>query len=299
MNVLSLFDGISCGQVALNRANIAYDNYFASEIDKKAISVTQHHYPKTIQLGDARKVNFGGLPPIDLLIGGSPCQDLSRAKKGNEGLAGNTSNLFYEYVRALNTLKPKFFLFENVETKDQWRKIIDQELGVESININSSLVSAARRNRWYWTNIPVPSLPVDKNLVIKDIVLHPYTFKTFTDPRITKTKKIKANQVKWDLGGKGWYSQQDRAYFLNNKMCCIPHKHAHRMLNIVVDLQNDIYRRIHPIEVERMQNLPDDYTNLPGITGPQRIELVGNGWTVDVIAHIFKFMKQNKVEESN
>lgn len=170
MNVLSLFDGISCGQIALERAGLKVDKYFASEIDKDAISVTQYNYPNTIQLGDIRNINLDILPKIDLLIGGSPCQDLSRAKTNGCGLNGEKSSLFYEYVRVLNEIKPKYFLLENVKMKKEYMDIITKELGVNPILIDSSLVSAQHRERLYWTNIPIIEMPKDKNILLKDII---------------------------------------------------------------------------------------------------------------------------------
>ena len=177
MNVLSLFDGISCGQIALNRAAIKIDNYYASEIDKDAISVTQFNYPNTIQLGDVRKLKGNMLPKIDLLIGGSPCQDLSKAKTEGKGLVGEKSSLFYEYLRLLNEVKPKYFLLENVLMKKDYRDIITKELGVNPILINSSLVSAQNRERLYWTNIPNITIPKDKNILLKDIIKDEHNWK--------------------------------------------------------------------------------------------------------------------------
>jgi DNA (cytosine-5)-methyltransferase 3A len=152
MNVLSLFDGLSCGQIALNRVGIKYDKYYSSEIDKHAIKVTQHNYPNTIQLGDVTKIKGSDLPKIDLLFGGSPCQSFSSAgtRTGFDGKSG----LFWEYVRVLDEVKPTYFLLENVVMKKEWEKIITDVLGVEPIKINSSLVSAQNRVRLYWTNIP-------------------------------------------------------------------------------------------------------------------------------------------------
>ena len=148
MNVLSLFDGMSCGQIALNRAGIKYDKYYASEIKPHAIKVTQHNYPDTIQLGDVRNIKGSDLPKIDLLIGGSPCQDLSIANKNQTGLKGNKSSLFYEYVRLLKECKPKWFLLENVASMcDFDRDIISKELAVYPVLICSSLVSAQERKR--------------------------------------------------------------------------------------------------------------------------------------------------------
>ena len=187
MNVLSLFDGMSCGQIALNRANIKYDNYFASEIKPHAIKVTQHNYPNTIQLGDVRDIKAENLPKIDLLIGGSPCQDFSLANKDRKGLKGLKSGLFFEYLRLLKELKPKYFLLENVAMTDKDLELISQYVGTYPVNINSELVSAQMRNRNYWTNIgpayfdlfgfrhsTIPQ-PKNRNIKLKDILENGYT----------------------------------------------------------------------------------------------------------------------------
>jgi len=168
MNVLSLFDGMSCGQIALNRANIQYNNYFASEIDKNAIKVTQHHYPNTVQLGDVTKIEFIA-SKIDLLIGGSPCQGFSFAGK-QLNFDDSRSKLFFEFVRLIDECKPTYFLLENVVMKKEYEDVITQYLGVEPIKINSSLVSAQNRVRLYWTNIPNVKEPEDRNISLSDIL---------------------------------------------------------------------------------------------------------------------------------
>jgi site-specific DNA-cytosine methylase len=296
INILSLFDGISCGQIALNRAGIKYKNYFASEIERDSINVTQHNYPDTIQLGDVTKLDTEKLPEIYILMGGSPCQDLSRANKNGEGLRGDRSGLFWNYVDIMNAVKPKYFLLENVVMKKEWSDIITEELGVEPIEINSNLVSAQNRRRLYWTNIPGVTQPEDRGILIKDII-YDDGYKNFTDERITKTKKITKNYVKWDMSGKQYWSQQDRAYFKQGKMCTLPKNNPSNKLNILLDYDRDIYRRIHPIEAERCQNVPDNYTGVEGIRDSKRLEMLGNGWTVDVIAHIFSHIP--KIGEIN
>ena len=167
MNVLSLFDGMSCGQLALNGAGIHYNNYYASEIDKHAIKVTQTNFPNTIQLGDVTKLSSDSLPKIDLLIGGSPCQSFSVAGDGS-GFDGK-SKLFFEFVRLKNELNPTYFLLENVKMKKEWQNVISEYLGVEPIEINSNLVSAQYRRRLYWTNIPNIKHPKDKKIKLSDI----------------------------------------------------------------------------------------------------------------------------------
>ena len=153
MNVLSLFDGMSCGQIALNKSGIKYNNYYASEIDKYAIKVTQHNYPNTIQLGDITKIKGSDLPKIDLLIGGSPCQSFSNAGRGT-GFDGK-SGLFWEYVRILKEVQPTYFLLENVKMKKEWQDVISETLGVQPIEINSKFFVPQNRPRLFWTNIKV------------------------------------------------------------------------------------------------------------------------------------------------
>lgn len=298
MNVLSLFDGISCGQIALNRLGIEYDAYYASEINSKPIQVAQHHYPNTIQLGDVTQIRGVDLPKIDLLIGGSPCQDLSLAQPNGLGLAGERSGLFWEYVRILNEVQPTYFLLENVVMKKHNEADITKALGVEPIEINSSLVSAQNRRRLYWTNIPGIVQPTDKGILLKDII-YDDSYKTFTDERITKTKKLTKNYVKWDLSGKKYWSQQDRAYYKSGKCCTLPKANPANKLNIVVDFENDIYRRMHPVEAERCQTLPDNYTDVAGLTANQRLGIIGDGWTVDVIAHILSFIPSDFSNSNN
>jgi DNA (cytosine-5)-methyltransferase 3A len=215
MNVLSLFDGMSCGQIALNRCGIKYNNYFASEIKPHAIKVTQHNYPNTIQLGDVRNISAIDLPKIDLLIGGSPCQDFSLANKERKGLQGVKSGLFFEYLRLLKELKPKYFLLENVAMTDENMEIISQYLGTYPVNINSELVSAGMRNRYYWTNIGPEQFDL-------------FGFRYCTIPQ-PKDKKIKLQSI------------LESVFVDRNKSRCIlesesrplkqQHKMAHRFFN--------------------------------------------------------------------
>lgn len=168
MNTLSLFDGMSCGQIALERAGIKVDNYYASEIDKYAIKVTQANYPDTIQLGDIRNIKAVDLPKIDLLMGGSPCQGFSYSGK-QLNFEDERSKLFFEFVRLLKECKPKYFLLENVKMKKEFQDIISKYLGVEPIEINGALVSAQNRKRLYWTNISNISILEDKGIIFNNI----------------------------------------------------------------------------------------------------------------------------------
>jgi len=265
-NVFSAFDGMSCGQIALNKIGIKYKNYYASEIDKCAMQVTQHNYSNTIQLGDITKINICDLPKIDLLIGGSPCQSFSNSgnRKGFDGKSG----LFFEYVRLLKELKPKYFLLENVVMKKVWQDIISKELDVEPIKINSNLVSAQNRPRLYWTNIPNISQPLDKKIKLVDILENvifdkePYNEKYRSNIAVNY-KNSKFNTLRANAGSKT------------------------RGIGICDD--NEYWRKLTPIECERLQCVPDNYTNI--VSDTQRYKMLGNGWTVDVIAHIFKNIK--------
>jgi len=169
MNVLSLFDGMSCGMIALDRLGIKVDNYYASEIDKYAIQVSQANYPEIIQVGDITKLDLSTLPQIDLVMGGSPCQGFSFAGK-QLAFDDPRSALFFEFYKAISYLQPKYFLLENVRMKKEYLDIISEYMGVEPIFINSSLVSAQSRQRYYWTNIPNVEQPKERGIVLRDIL---------------------------------------------------------------------------------------------------------------------------------
>ena len=275
-SVLSLFDGMSCGQIALNRVGIKYDNYFASEIDKHAIKVTQTNYPNTIQLGDVTKVKASDLPEIDLLIGGSPCQGFSFAGKGLN-FEDPRSKLFFEFVRLKNETQPKYWMLENVKMKVEHQNIISEILGVKPILINSKLVSAQSRERLYWTNIPIATLN-DKNIVIADVVGIETDNKS---NEIIVTKNIYPKK-----------GQNGNVYSINGKC-----KTLSAGVGITgngigssnapkIEWDNEQgWRRLTAIECERLQTVPDNYTDC--VSDTQRYKMLGNGWTVDVIAHIF------------
>jgi DNA (cytosine-5)-methyltransferase 3A len=282
MNVLSLFDGMSGGQLALNRAYIQYDNYYASEIDAQTIIVTQHNYPKTIQLGDVKNVKGCDLPSIELLIAGSPCQSFSSAGNGT-GFDGK-SGLFWEFVRILNEVQPKYFLLENVVMKKEWRDIISKGLGVEPIKINSNLVSAQNRQRLYWTNIPNVTQPKNKNIFIEDILDDEFDEKYWLKERNTE---LLLNKVNIDNAPNvACIDVYNKKVKLDRKCptLTLPHHNSIRLL------QGGRIRKLTPNECERLQNVPVNYTNC-GISDIHRYSMLGNGWTVDVIAHIFKNIK--------
>lgn len=280
-NVLSLFDGMSCGQIALNKLGIKYDNYYASEIDEPAISVTQHNYPNTIQMGSITELKSSQLPKIDLLFGGSPCQSFSNAGNGS-GFDGK-SGLFYEFVRLLKECKPTYFLLENVKMKKEWQDIISEELGVKPIKINSNLVSAQNRERLYWTNIPVFGLPEDKQIYIEDILDTNFDSKYWLKERNTQLLLNKVNiEGAPDICCIDVYNKKfkkDR----KSPTLTLPHHNSLRLL------QDGKFRKLTPNECERLQTVPVDYTNT-GIADIHRYSMLGNGWTVDVIAFIFSFI---------
>jgi DNA (cytosine-5)-methyltransferase 3A len=280
-NVLSLFDGMSCGQIALNKVGIKYDNYYASEIDEPAISVTQHNYPNTIQMGSITELQSSQLPKIDLLFGGSPCQSFSNAGNGT-GFDGK-SGLFYDYVRLLKECKPTYFLLENVKMKKEWQDIISEELGVQPIKINSNLVSAQNRERLYWTNIPVVGLPDDKQIYIEDILDTNFDSKYWLKERNAEllSKKVSIEGAP-DICCIDVYNKKfkkDR----KSPTLTLPHHNSLRLL------QDGKFRKLTPNECERLQTVPVDYTNT-GIADIHRYSMLGNGWTVDVIAFIFSFI---------
>lgn len=350
MNVLSCFDGISCGRVALERAGIKIDNYFSSEIDKYAIQVSNKNYPNIIRLGDITAWETWDLPMLDLLIGGSPCQGFSIAGAGLN-FDDPRSKLFFTFVDILNhyhKINPKLlFLLENVKMKKEWRDVISSYLGVEPIEINSALVSAQNRKRLYWTNIPGITQPEDKQIFLKDII------ETGISDR-EKSYCIDANYFKggnpksyFDKGRRQLvftfeHQSQKRAMIKENEpiiihnvyggfketkprlftkksptirtaaggghipgviIKTIPHGYVKEEIKekdkypslaaqspdskYLIE-QNYKYRKLTPIECERLQTLPDNYTE--GISNTQRYKCLGNGWTVDIIAHIFSFI---------
>jgi len=348
MNVLSLFDGISCARVALERCGFQVDKYYASEIDKYAIQVAQKNYPDTIQLGDVKSITKEMVGDIDLLIGGSPCQDLSIAKKGREGLSGSRSGLFWEYVRILKEVKPKWFVLENVNSMPKEAKqVITETLGVEPIMINAALVSAQNRKRLFWTNIPNITQPQDRGILLKDI-LQP---DTEVDERMIVNGKSFAitasynGAVEWNsvekkqrtmvrVGNLNQGGQGDRIYSPNGKSVNLSangggrgaktglYAVASRGRNIVdgkrkdilgakteqrieiggekantitsvfkdsMVMDNAVIRKLTPIECERLQSLPDNYTE--GLSNTQRYKCLGNAFNVEVVRHILSFIK--------
>ena len=377
MNVLSLFDGMSCGQQALQRAGIKVDNYFASEIDKYAIEVAWKNFPNTIQMGDVSEIivpNIIDQVEIDLLMGGSPCQGFSFAG-GQLAFDDPRSKLFFEFVRIKEELQPKYFLLENVKMKQEFQDVITKYMGVEPIEINSSLFSAQNRRRLYWTNIPVDMDIKDKGLVLKDILqtdhneppvpINERNARHYKNP-LQKSLCTTASMYK-GAGNNGMtivdrhiplgylvdklipvgeaeeyahynYRATKEVYHMDGKAPTLltmqggnrepkvatysarGGRIVNRRLdeqgvrkdyqmdlpltpqveirsdnktNCLTTLQKDnvvvqgmTWRKLTPIECERLQTLPDNYTE--GVSKTQRYKMIGNGWTVDVIAHILK-----------
>lgn len=349
MNVLSLFDGMSCGMISLERAGIEVDNYYASEINSKSIFISKKNYPKVIHLGDVQKIHYTKLGievddanisstriievDIGLLLGGSPCQDLSNANKSGKGLDGDKSKLFYEYVRILKEIRLNnpdvLFLLENVKMKDFSRDIITKELGVNPIIIDSALVSGQSRKRYYWTNIPNVTIPDDLGICLIDILQDDIDDKYYHSPAAINymDRTVKGGRNHWDFAHHSDTNKAKSSCITANFKKGVPYnviidrrkvnqlnpysgcstnqpKMQHRIfssegksttltsfsrcLSIYPDKQG-LIRRLTPIECERLQTLPDNYTE--GVTDGHRYEMLGNGWTIDVIAHIFKGLK--------
>jgi len=289
MNVLSLFDGISCGQQALLKAKIKYDVYYASEIDKASISITQKNFPSTIQLGDVKDIDYQLLPKIDLLIGGSPCQSLS--PMGTKmGLFGK-SGLFYDFVKAMKILKPKNYLFENVKMKKEWMMEISNYFGHSPIEINSNDFVPQNRPRFYWTNIKVSHIE-RKPTKLLDILENDVDEKYYLTEK--QIEKLDLN-YKWVTSGtgiikhKGGKHQQDTIYRYDGIMCCLAASHhgAARHLTKTM-LPDGRIRRLTETECEKLQGLPPDYTKFDNISSSKRYEMVGNGWTIDAVESILK-----------
>jgi len=310
MKVLSLFDGVSCARLALEKIGIPIEKYYASEIDKYAIKVTQANRPDTIALGDVRDVKnhwlqFGMKPDIGLLIGGSPCQDLSIAGKDRKGLEGERSGLFWEYVRILKEVQPKYFILENVASMPKEAKaVITEALGVEPIMINAALVSAQNRKRLFWTNIPGVTQPEDRGIFLQDILekdtapnLKSYAidanyYKGFNfggDGGTPSFEKGKRQHVQ--IGNIGSNAQAHRIYSSEGKSVALTSQGGGQGAKTGLYRIQDTVRMLTPVECERLQGMPDNWTNSTGdISNSQRYKMCGNAFNVDVVAHIISFI---------
>lgn len=322
LRVLSLFDGMSCGLTALKRAGIPIEQYWASEIDKYAIQIAKKNHPEILQLGDINNWKDWEFPAgyFDLIIGGSPCQGFSIAGKGLN-FDDSRSKLYFEFEEILKTYKPRFWLLENVRMKKQWQEVITERLEVKPMLINSALVSAQNRERLYWANFEITQ-PEDRGILLKDIVLSD-VFPVALDglrgkngcfnegfPRVSESKsptlrtpsgggnipsfvlsekelvymnkKVKDGRTHWDFQHHSDIERKKSSCLVVNFFKGVPY-------NVLRDM--DCVRKFHPIECERLQNLPDNYTE--GVSNTQRYKMIGNGWTIDVIAHIFNCMQKN------
>lgn len=326
LNVLSLFDGMSCGQIALERAGIKVNKYYASEIDKYAIQVTQRNYPNTIQLGDVNNIEFSDFKgDIDILLGGSPCTFWSIAKRNREiDKNGEGWRLFSRFLDALKIIKPKYFLYENVASiPNSIKDFISEELGCEPILIDSALVSAQKRERYYWTNIPGVQLPEDKNIYLQDILESGYTDRLksycidvsyFKGGNLKQYFEKKRRQIVFEkpfkIGHFNSGGQGDRVYAIEGKSVTLSANGGGRGAKTglylipakanssesVCNNEQFIIRKLTPLECERLQTVPEGYTE--GVSNTQRYKMLGNGWTVDVIAHILSNLKAEYVSWS-
>ena len=375
MNVLSLFDGISCGQVALKKAGMQIDKYYASEIYKHPIQITQNNYPETVQIGDVTKINGHKFRGVELMMGGSPCQGFSFAGK-QLNFIDPQSRLFFEYVRILGEVAPKYFLLENVKMKKEYQAVISEKLGCEPVEINSALVSAQNRKRLYWTNIPGVTQPEDKGLLLRDIIEDARTDKEKSycldacyakgasveqyaakkrrqlvqvgafrgrDPKNPANRTAGAPTVqRLEINKTGKSNtltgvQKDNVLILAGHADIKGHDYNRRVYStegkspslraasggnlepkvaireefyksspprvftdksptvrkdrVGLDISPDsaTWRKLSPVECERLQTVPDNYT--AHVSNSQRYKMLGNGWTVDVIAHIFRGLK--------
>jgi DNA-cytosine methyltransferase len=328
MKVLSLFDGMSCGQIALDQLGIPVETYYASEIDKYPIQVTQANYPNTVQVGDVTNLDPKDFADVDLIMGGSPCQGFSFAGK-QLAFDDPRSALFFEFIRLLKDIKPKYFLLENVRMKKEFLDIISQEVskcypeiafGIEPVLINSALVSAQSRQRYYWTNIPNIQQPEDRGIVLRDILeTEPENFTKMSDKfakrqkgrkyliDYTKEKASNLSAMEYVKNGRqGDYLACDydgkpkqvgmaadikghdilrRVYSPEGKSPCLNAGGGGNREPKVA--QEDLtWRKLTPLECERLQTVPDNYTN--HVSNTQRYKMLGNGWTVEVIKHILQ-----------
>jgi DNA-cytosine methyltransferase len=353
MNILSLFDGMACGRIALERAGVPVTNYFASEIDKYSMTVAKANYPDIKHIGAAQDVRATDLPPIDLVMGGSPCQGFSFAGK-QLAFDDPRSKLFFEFVRVLKEVKPKYFLLENVRMKKEYLAVISEQLGVEPVLVNSALVSAQNRQRYYWCNWAFKQ-PEDKRVHLCDVIeqgvvdrdkslcllagyehkfeINRYINKSIhqavlvlqvprgnnpggvraldgktpcmsahswehnnhlvtalTEQRTEEAKRIRKECMQ--LYGKDFSPRRAKELVprTDGKMNCLTAAYSTKEHTLIDETLH--YRKLTPIECERLQTVPDDYTN--HVSNAQRYKMLGNGWTVDVIAHIFKVMPLQK-----
>jgi site-specific DNA-cytosine methylase len=280
MNVLSLFDGIGCGLQALKDAGVEVDNYYASEIDKYTMQIAHKNHPEIIDVGDI--CTLEGLSNIDLMIGGSPCQSLSNAVSYNTGFKGK-SKLFWHYVRLLREIKPKYFLLENVPMKKEWERIISRELGVSPVVLDSNRFSAQERRRLYWTNFDISAVDINCEDVLGDILQSKVDSKYFySEPHWDNGDKVICATL--GINGHDIIKRVNSPNYKCHTLTAVCGGNQHK--KVLVDNR---VRKLTPLEYERLQTLPEGYTE--GVSDSQRYRMIGNGWTVAVLTHIFKSMK--------
>lgn len=301
IDVLSLFDGMSCGRVALERAEIKVDNYFSSEIKPYAIKVANENYPQDAKnrLGDITKIDGYSLPKINLLIGGSPCQDFSGANKERLGTDGIKSGLFFEYVRLLKETNPKYFLLENVRMKKEHQDFVSSIIGCEPIIINSELVAPHLRHRLYWTNIPFTEMPKDKELKLNDFLIEGYSDRDKARTLLESDSRPLSTPIKmahrYFNTGFTTLIFKNKKHYVDIKIhfdANFKGKSAKEIDDISKDMDLSLYdglRYMNNRERETCQTVPQGYTN--SLTQNEAACILGDGWTVDVIAHIFKGLK--------
>lgn len=321
LKVLSLFDGMSCGRIALDRAGIKVDAYYASEVDKNAIKVSKANWNDIIHIGDVTKVKYSDgvlytengdfeVGKFDLVIGGSPCQSFSNLGDGS-GFNGK-SGLFFEFLRILKEVSPKYFFLENVKMKREWLYKINSELGVTGFEINSNLVSAQNRSRYYWTNLTIGELE-DREITLKDIIDKDVDSKYFLSDKAKKyiISKDRLKKKLAVLNGDKSICLPARYTALNGTFLCVDcngkldnekagtltARYAKGVASFggdtfvydMEDMSKYKIRKFTPVECERLQTVPEGYTSC--VADTHRYKMLGNGWTVDVIAHIFQGLK--------
>lgn len=313
MNILSLFWWAECGYIAIKKVWIPVENYFSSEIDKYAMQIAKKNHPDVVHIGSVTDVYYNWWSlyncnqdepifnwNIDLLIGGSPCQSFSIA--GKQEWFDGKSWLFYEYLRILKKVKPKYFLLENVKMKKEFQDQISKELGCKPIEINSSLVSAQSRKRLYWTNIPWIEQPKDKWIMLKDILedtvdeKYFMTIEQFKNLWFESLQRLYFEKAPTLSTMGGWHRQPKILCNLYNQRIMIEkcgtlwtgQWFTNKQWYQVIEWLHRI-RKVTPLECERLQTLPDNYTEW--VSNTQRYKMIWNWWTVDIIAHIFSYIK--------
>lgn len=311
--VLSLYDGMSCGQLALQRAGIKVDYYLASEVDKAAITVATKNWPDMVHLGDVREIEGDTIVSPFILMGGSPCQSFSFAGKkvgmttelGEEVTTlerylelkaegfkfSGQSYLFWEYVRILKETKPRYFLLENVRMAKKWERVISETMGVDPVGINSALVSAQNRKRLYWTNITGVSQPEDRGVMLEDVL---HVSPAQEGPVLCGA--IRGRYVPGVLGGKAIQCLEPNFTGKTNALTTVGKDNVYLLSRVeqgVKYLPGEVeWRGLTPVECERLQTVPEGYTE--GVPDTQRYKMLGNGWTVDVIAHILSHIPEEE-----